>query len=653
MNKKMNKELRILLLEDLPTDAELIQHELQRANLAFTTRRVETEKEFTAALGQFRPDLILADYSLPTFDGMTALSLAQEQCSDVPFIFVSGSIGEERAIRSLKRGASDYVLKDALKRLVPAVEAALRETEERTARRLAEQALRESEQRHRALLDINNAIARNLAGDALVDAIAQSLNQVHELDVVCLILIEEGGFIVTACAEPANEQSLMPALDRVPFPKDDRYLTRVIESKGLVDHELRRTGEGGFLAVLAQTGIKTCVAVPLPSETRVLGVLCVGSRVESYFSPKDREFLVGIGRQVSLAVQNMVAYQEIADLKASLERENQYLQEEIGTDHNFSDIVGNSESLRVVLQTLKTVAPTTASVLITGQTGTGKELIARAIHTLSSRKDKPLIKVNCASIPRELFESEFFGHVKGAFTGAIKTRVGRFELADGGTLFSDEVCEIPLELQSKLLRVLQEGEFERVGEERTRQVNVRLIAATNRDPLEEIQNGRFREDLFFRLNVVPITVPPLRDRGEDVTLLAEHFLARACKEFNRGPFKLASQQKNALRRYGWPGNVRELRNVIERAVALSTDELIELDYLLASPTDKNASAEEGGFLTAEEFRVREKANITAALEVAGWRIAGAGGAAELLGVPASTLANRLRSLGISKPSATH
>jgi len=312
-------------------------------------------------------------------------------------------------------------------------------------------------------------------------------------------------------------------------------------------------------------------------------------------------------------------------------------------------IVGRSDGLLDALGTVRAVAPTTAAVLVTGETGTGKELIARAIHGWSFRSDRPLVRVNCASIPRELFESEFFGHAKGAFTGAVRDRIGRFELADGGTLFLDEVCEIPLELQSKLLRVLQENEFERVGEDRSRRVDVRIVAATNRDPIAEIRRGSFREDLYFRLNVVPISVPPLRDRLEDILPLANYFLGEACRRFDRGPFSLQDSHRMALEKYAWPGNVRELRNVIERAVALSVERLIELSGILRQLGEGSRELQSSRYLTEEEFRESERRNVTAALEVAGWKIAGAGGAADLLGIPASTLANRVRTLGISRP----
>ncbi len=646
----MDRDLQILMLEDLETDAELAEHELKQAGISFRSRRVETEADFRLALDEFKPDVVLADYSLPEFDGVSALKIARRECPQVPFIFVSGAIGEKRAIETLKQGATDYVLKDGLSRLAPAVRQAVRETEEHAARLRAEKALRRSEEMHRALLELNNAIIGSLTRVSLVDALAGALQNVQPLDSVCLLL-QDGSEAVRLDAVAGHPQIEGLKIGSQ-FSREDSLVTTVLETpQPLLHGDLHRTAHTEFGRALRDAGIRSCVTVPLLGEQGVFGILNLGNRRVNSFSNDDNEFLMEIGQQVSLAVQNMVAYEEIARLKSQFEQENRYLQEEIGTDHNFAEIIGQSEGLRNVLATIETVAPTTASVLITGETGTGKELVARAIHRLSVRKEKPLIKVNCASVPKELFESEFFGHVKGAFTGAVKNRVGRFELADGGTLFLDEVCEISLDLQSKLLRVLQEHEFERIGDERTRRVDVRMIAATNREPSEEIDAKRFRRDLFFRLNVVPISVPPLRERGDDVLLLAEHFLNRACQQFNRGPFELDKRQKNELRQYAWPGNVRELCNVIERSVVMSKGGRLELDQLLAVPSQKPSSSGEALFLTDEEFKEREKANITAALKITGWRIGGEDGAAELLGIPPSTLANRLRKLGIAKPGS--
>ena len=353
------------------------------------------------------------------------------------------------------------------------------------------------------------------------------------------------------------------------------------------------------------------------------------------------------------------AYGEIARLKEELERERDYLREEVRVSMNFGRIIGESPALRAMLARIEAVADTPANVLILGETGTGKELVAHAIHTRSSRTNGPLVKVNCASIPDELFESEFFGHVRGAFTGAHRDRVGRFQLADGGTIFLDEVGEIPLALQGKLLRVLQEREFERVGDETTRTVDVRVIAASNKDLEKAVEAGEFREDLYYRLSVFPVQVPPLRRRGDDVVQLAVHFLQQVCREFGRPCPQITQTQADALRRYAWPGNVRELKNVIERAVILSTGETLRLDLSLPeaqlgaglAPSAANSDPPVGEarpFLTEIEMRDQQRANIKAALEAARWRVAGKGGAADLLGIRPSTLTDRMKSLHIRR-----
>lgn len=356
------------------------------------------------------------------------------------------------------------------------------------------------------------------------------------------------------------------------------------------------------------------------------------------------------------------AYAEIARLKEELQRERDYLREEVNVSMNFGRIVGESPALGAMLARIEAVAGTPASVLIIGETGSGKELVAHAIHARSRRADGPLVKVNCAAIPDELFESEFFGHVRGAFTGAHRDRVGRFELADGGTIFLDEVGEIPLALQGKLLRVLQEREFERVGDDRTRKVDVRVIAATNKDLEKAVEAGDFREDLYYRLSVFPVHVPPLRRRGDDVVGLAAHFLEQVCRQFGRPYVPLTPEQVEALRRYDWPGNVRELKNVIERAVILARGGPLHLDLPLTTfvaapvpainPAPAAVSAAAGtqrSFMTEAEMREQQRRNVLAALESVDWRISGKGGAAELLGIKPTTLADRIRSLGIERP----
>ena len=347
------------------------------------------------------------------------------------------------------------------------------------------------------------------------------------------------------------------------------------------------------------------------------------------------------------------ALREVEELKQRLELENAYLQEEIRTGHNYKEIVGSSTAIQRLINQIDLVAATDANVLVTGESGTGKELIARAIHGASKRCGRPLIRVNCAAIPRELFESEFFGHIRGAFTGATTDRTGRFELADGGTLFLDEVGEIPLELQSKLLRVLQEGQFEKVGESKTRKVDVRIIAATNRNLQEMVQDKHFREDLYFRLNVFPIDSIPLRSRIEDIPLLVTHFLNHACEKFNKQGLVLSKGDMKLLMAYDWPGNIRELQNVIERAVILSRGNRLTLDLPQSTNTHLHAEmlrATISGetIMTRQSLHEMERDNIIRALQLCGGKIFGEDGAAVMLGLKPTTLASRIKRLGINK-----
>ncbi len=351
------------------------------------------------------------------------------------------------------------------------------------------------------------------------------------------------------------------------------------------------------------------------------------------------------------------AFKEIKKLKDELLNERDYLREEVEHTVKFGEIIGDSPALKQMLVQIEAVASTPANVLIYGESGTGKELTARAIHNRSPRSKSPLIKVNCATIPKDLFESEFFGHVKGSFTGAHRDRVGRFELADKGILFLDEIGEIPLDLQSKLLRVLQENEFERIGDEKTRKVDVRIIAATNRDLEKEIADGNFREDLFYRLSVFPIEVPPLRNRREDIVPLALHFLNKQCINLGKCDFSLSKTQGRLLENYSWPGNIRELEHVMARAAILSTGSRLQLDSALfksekIKPQEDTKSIKDleiSKYLTAEEFKQREKENLLAALEESNWRVSGEGGAADLLGIKATTLAHQMKKFNIKKP----
>jgi transcriptional regulator with GAF, ATPase, and Fis domain len=408
--------------------------------------------------------------------------------------------------------------------------------------------------------------------------------------------------------------------------------------------------------VLSRDGTQLLVTIPLVVDGSVVG--CMGfHKIRSALRPTEHE-LVGLrllGEIVANALarhraeqMRQQAFEEIARLKVRAEGERDYLREEIRSDGRLDTFVGSSPAIRRVLDLVDDVASTSAIVLICGESGVGKELVARAIHARSRRADGPLVKVNCASIPKELFESEFFGHVRGAFTGAHRDRVGRFELADRGTLFLDEVGEIPIELQAKLLRVLQEGELERVGDDRTRRVDVRVIAATNRNLSEEVNAGHFRADLFYRLSVFPVEVPPLRARAEDVLPLAEHFLRLHGRALGRSGLEIGPAQRGLLMAYNWPGNVRELSHVIERAVILSRQAPLRLELAL-NATEAPAVAPANGLYTEAQLRELERNNLIVALERASWRIAGPSGAAALLGISPSTLRDRMCSLDVRRP----
>src|SRR6266404_5877684 len=394
-------------------------------------------------------------------------------------------------------------------------------------------------------------------------------------------------------------------------------------------------------------GVRGFAGQPLVHRGQVLGVLAVFAR--GAIGADCMGWLRMIADHAAAAIATARAFAEIEALRKRLELENEYLREEVTRAGAFGELVGQSPALEAVARQIDLVAPTDSAVWILGESGTGKELVAREIHRRSKRASKPLIKVNCAAVPRELYESEFFGHARGAFTGALRDRAGRFELADNGNLFLDEVGEIPLELQAKLLRVLQEGELERVGEERTRKVNVRLVAATNRDLRVEAEAGRFRQDLYYRLSVFPVELPPLRKRKEDIPLLAEHFVQLSARKLGRATPRLTLAAVQRLQQYDWPENVRELQHVLERAVITSTGSRLNVE--LPSPSSASRVAEPvvtdaDRVRTDAEIRQLEADNIRAALKAANGKVSGPGGAADLLGLKPTTLASRIKSLGI-------
>ena len=510
------------------------------------------------------------------------------------------------------------------------------------ARSYHEQLGRERD-RLRLLLEINNALVANLDLRDLFAAISTSLRRVMHHEYASLTLIDT-----------ATNQLRLHALD---FP----------QGKGLVQEEMVGPLEGSLPAqalvsrrpvVLKSAdqeqagpselarrhfaeGLKSACVIPLVSRDRPLGTLNVGSLHEDAFTEDDADLLAQVANQVAIAVDNALAFGQIAELKAKLAEEKLYLEDEIRTEHNFEEIVGESEALMRVLKKVETVAPTDSTVLIQGETGTGKEVIARAIHNLSKRRDATFVKVNCAAIPSGLLESELFGHEKGAFTGAIAQKLGRFELAHGGTLFLDEIGDIPLELQPKLLRVLQEHEFERLGSTRTVRVDVRLVAATNRDLAQLVAEREFRSDLYYRVNVFPIVAPPLRERREDIPLLVRYFAQKYARRMNKAIDTIPTETMEALEQWGWPGNVRELENIIERAVILSAGPVLRVPLAEVRPVRETSVA------SVATLEAAERDHILRALRETKGLVGGPRGAATLLGMKRTTLQARMRKLGIT------
>jgi formate hydrogenlyase transcriptional activator len=495
------------------------------------------------------------------------------------------------------------------------------------------------------ILDLNNSVVSNLELRDVLRAIFPGIRKAMRLDGVALILPDGEGreLQLYALDFPDAHSSLRQDL---PAPVYGSVSGRVFRSgKPWVGDigQLQRSGLDYRIASAA--GVETLCMLPLVRGTRVLGVLCLLRTEENAFSRSDLEFLSQVAGQVAIAIDNALAYRQITELKDKLTQEKLYFEDELRTEMNFQEIIGNSTVLWRVLSQVEAVAPTGSTVLIYGETGTGKELIARAVHNLSQRSSNPFVKLNCAAIPTGLLESELFGHERGAFTGAVAQRIGRFELASQGTIFLDEVGEIPLELQPKLLRVLQEREFERLGGSRTLRTNARLIAATNRDLHSMVAEQKFRSDLFYRLNVFPIHVPPLRERTEDIPFLVRHFVQHFAFNMGKQIETISSETMNALVRYPWPGNIRELQNVIERAVILSKGPTLKVPL-----SDlKLRGAESGhtnGFSTLEEV---ERRHILTVLEQTNWVFAGPNGAAARLGIKRPTLQFRMQKLGISRP----
>ncbi len=517
---------------------------------------------------------------------------------------------------------------------------------------------KQAEDRLQLLLEVTNQVVSNLQLRDLLRAISASVRRVMQCDLVGVFLLDsEANMLQTFVLDfPEGKGSIR-----------EEYLTSMEGSLGGYVFRTGKPWSGNASDVLQlglkdeaalAEGLKTGCVLPLVSRNRVLGLLGLGRREDNSFARADVDFLIQVANQIALAVENALAYGEIQKLKDQLSNEKVYLEDEIRSEMNFGQIIGSSASLRQALKRLESVAPTDSTVLIFGETGTGKELVARAIHDLSPRRSKAFVKLNCAAIPTGLLESELFGHEKGAFTGAIAQRIGRFEVANRGTIFLDEIGEIPLELQTKLLRVLQEREFERLGSSRTLRTDARLIAATNRDLEAMVSEQKFRLDLFFRLNVFPVRVPPLREREGDIPLLVRHFAQQFSRRMNKTIETIPSATMDALCRYHWPGNIRELQNVIERAVIISTGPVLNLDVAdLRLPSTSNAP-QRGGASNAtttgtlrDVLKETERQRILETLKQCHWVVAGANGAASRLGMNRSTLQVRMRKLGISRDSA--
>jgi formate hydrogenlyase transcriptional activator len=505
--------------------------------------------------------------------------------------------------------------------------------------------LRSSEERQRVLLEVNNAIVTCLDRESLFAATTTALKSVVPFDRAALHIYDPVKEVlrVFGVTGPGPLAPIFPIGTELPRLQESRNGWVLDHGVPLITHDMRDPPPFLEHAALIQGGLRSAVSVPMSVKGKIIGTLHVGSRVCGAYGSDEASLLLGIGEQVALAIENLLAYEEIAALKSRLEEENVYLQEEVRTEAEFGDIVGESPAVLGVLASVRKVAKTDSTVLVTGETGTGKELIVRAIHDLSRRKDRLLVKVNCAALPAGVIESELFGHERGAFTGALTRKVGRFELANRGTLFLDEVGDLPLELQAKLLRVLQDGEFERVGGTQTLKVDVRVIAATNRDLGRAVAEERFRADLFYRLNVFPIVLPPLRKRLQDVPRLARHFAMLYASKMGKKVGPLNADALDRLTGYAWPGNVRELQNVIERAVIVSPDGRFELGDFAAAPDGGSAKAQQ-----ARSLEDIERQHIISVLDETGWRVSGERGAAKILGLKRTTLEARMRKLEISR-----
>src|SRR5947209_423765 len=571
--------------------------------------------------------------------------------SSEPYLAFYGIFGAAVSWFSTSRRRAERLLTEARDHLEERVAERTRELAQSNEELQGTHAkLQHEKDRLKLLLDLNNSIVSKLDLRDLLRDISASVRRLMQCDAVGVTL-----------PDPETGELKLFALD---FPGAKGFLREeMTRPSGSLANKAFSTGDpmtfiigqdvGTVEADFGREGLQSACWLPLISRTRVLGVLGLSRLQAIAFSQEDVHFLTQVATQVAIAAENALSYRQISQLSDKLAQEKLYLEDEIRSEANFEEIVGKSQALHRVLKLVETVAPTDSTVLIFGETGTGKELIARAIHDLSSRSSNTFVRLNCAALPAGLLESELFGHEKGAFTGAIAQRIGRLELANHGTIFLDEIGEIPLELQPKLLRVLQERDFERLGGTRTIRTDVRLIAATNRDLAAMVQEQKFRADLFFRLNVFPVELPPLRERAEDIPLLVRHFAEEFSRRMGRKVEAISSQTMNALREYQWPGNIRELQNIIERSVILSSGPSLNVPMAELHPLAMPASANEAPAKSTRRTPVRsilaevDRNQIIGALKGAGGRIGGPSGAAARLGLKRTTFITRMKKLGIS------
>lgn len=538
------------------------------------------------------------------------------------------------------------------------------------AERTAQAELQRQNDRLQLLLNLTNRITSNLELRDLLREISANIREVMHCEGVGIYLADsaEGSFTLLAFDFPHSKGEHYEGLQLSPLEGDPlRRAFDTLKPVIVSTDELANIHPEGYKIAIAE-GIKNHFFVPLMNRGRALGVLAVAHTTEEAFTPEEVEFLSQAAGQIAIAVENALAYREISELRDKLAQEKLYLEEEIRSEMNFDQIVGDSPALRRVLELVETVAPSDSTVLLLGETGTGKELVARAIHDHSRRKDRTFIKLNCAAIPTGLLESELFGHEKGAFTGAISQKVGRLELADQGTLFLDEVGDVPLEIQPKLLRALQEREFERLGSTRTKRVDTRLVAATNRDLEQMIAEREFRSDLYYRLNVFPIRLPPLRERREDIPLLVSYFVQKYAGQMHKRIETIPTAAMKALTEWDWPGNIRELQNFIERAVILTRGRALEAPLAelrkvrlnksthpatphghedIARIVKETINALNDKKSVADEHAQKQREEIVRALTECKGRVGGNDGAAARLGLNRTTLISRMKKLGIN------